>query len=114
MSQETRERAERDRQTFFVNQTTCLHEAPFGRRGDKVAFAKRKFAEWNPGSLNFDLFFVATKIDNRAPQRFGANENKLYRVEHLPGGLSIRRLVHVHHYIRAVKGNNRRIFPCVN
>src|SRR6266566_4465926 len=114
--QKTRESAERDRQTFLVDQTASLHESPFApataRR--KAAFAKWKFVERNPRSLDLDFTFVATKTDNRAAQRFRPDEDEFYRVEHLPCGTSIGRFIHVHHYVCAMKGNNRRLRPCAN
>src|SRR5260370_27350641 len=111
--QKTRESVKRDRQTFLVDQTTRLRESPFAILR-KVPFAEWKFVKRNPGSLKLDLLFVAAKIDNCPAQRFRPNEDKFYRVEHLLRCASIGRLVHVHHYILAVKGNNRPLRPCAN
>src|SRR5436190_7838369 len=111
--QKTRESTQRNRQALFLDQPASLHESPFAIL-PKAPFAKRKFIKWNPSVLDFDLSFVATKIDNSASQRFRADQNKLHRGEHLPRGFSIRRLVHFHDHVRAVKGNNRRFFPCAN
>ncbi len=110
------ESSERNGQTLFLDQTASLHESPFAPAiaGREIAFTKRKFIKRNPGSLDFDFFFVTTKINDRVTQRFRANQNQFHRVEHLPRGFSICGLVHVHHRIGAMKGNNRLVFPRAN
>src|SRR6266496_2162913 len=106
--------AQCDWQTFLFNQATSLDGSPFGRRGDEVSFTKRKFFQRDPGSLDLDSFFVATQMNDCAPQRFGTNQDQLDCVEHLSRGFAISRLVHVHGDIGAVKRNDGRFFPCAN
>src|ERR1700746_381481 len=113
LPQETRESTERDRQAFLLDQAASLHQSPFAILR-KVPLAESKFVERNSSSLNFYLLFVATKPNNCSPQRFRPNEDEFYRVKHLPCGTSIRRFVHIHHYIGAVKGNDRWFVPCAN
>src|SRR4029450_97746 len=114
LAQENCKSAQRDWQTFFFNQATSLHESPFGRRGQEVSFTKRKFVQRNPGSLDLGLFLVTAKMNDCAPQRFGANQGQLYCVEHLSRGFAIGWLVHVHGHISAVKRNDGRFFPRAN
>src|SRR5205823_9252904 len=116
LTEKTRESAERNRQTFLVDQTASLHESPLAcaTAGRKAAIPERKFVQRNPGSLHFDLLFVATEMNHCPPQRFRADKNKLHRLKHLFSGGSISGLVHVDHHIRAVKGNNRWFAPCAN
>jgi hypothetical protein len=87
-----------------------LHESPFAVFR-KSAFAKWKFVQRNSGPLNGDLPFVAAKIDNRALQRFRANQNQRHRSKHLPRRFSIGRFLHVHQNICAVKRNDGRLWP---
>src|SRR5206468_4876597 len=112
--QENRKGAKRNWQTFFFDQAARLQESPFRRRDDEVSFTKRKFFQRNPGSLDLDLFLVATQMNDCAPQRFGTNQYQLDCVEHLSRGLAISRLVHVHGDVGTVKRNDGRFFPCAN
>src|SRR6266576_4793786 len=114
LAQEKCKSAKRDRQTFLFYQATSLDKSPFGRRGDEVSFTKRKFVQRDPGSLDLDFSLVAAQIDDCAPQRFGTNQDQLYRTEHLPRGFAISRLVHIDDHIGAVKRNNRRFLPRAN
>src|SRR5438874_6032218 len=66
--QENRKRAQRDWQTFFFDQAASLQKSPFGRRRDEVSFTKRKFFQRNPGSLDLDLFLIATQMNDCAPR----------------------------------------------
>jgi hypothetical protein len=53
-------------------------------------------------------------LNDRAPQRLGANQNQLYCVEHFPRGFAISRLVHINGHIGAMKRNDRRFVPRAN
>ena len=98
LAQENCECAQRDWQTFLLNQATSLHESPVASlaAGRKVSFTKGKFIQWNASSLDLDLFLIAAKLNDCAPQRFGTNKDQLDCIEHLARGFAIRRLVHVH------------------
>src|SRR5262245_53411713 len=111
LMQEERESSERDWQTFLFDQTTSLDEPPFLYCRNEVSFTKRKFIQRNSGPLDLNFLFVAAQIDDCAPQRLRANKHQLHRIEHLPGRLSISRLVHVDDHIGPVKRNNRRFVP---
>src|SRR6266699_236596 len=65
LPEKIREGAERDRQTFLLDQPASLRKSPFAlaTAGREAPFAKRKFLQRNSGSLDFDLFWVAAKID---------------------------------------------------
>src|SRR5213082_146025 len=112
--QENCKRAQRDWQTFFFDQAASLQESPFGRRGDEVSFTKKKFFQRNPGSLDLDLFLVATQMNDCAPQRFGTNQNQLDCVEHLSRGFAISRLASRHRDLSTVKRDDGRFFPREN
>src|SRR5207249_11792466 len=101
----TRDLAERERQTFLLDQQTRLHGSPCAPAiaGRKAPFAKWKIVERNSRPLDFDLFFVATKMSNHDSQGFRADKNELYCLQHLPCSVSKGRLVHIHQHIGAMK-----------
>jgi hypothetical protein len=114
LAQEKCKSTERDWQTFLFDQATSLDESPFCRRDDEVSFAKRKFVQRDPGSLDFDFSFRTTQMNDCTPQRFRTNKDERDCTEHLPRGFAISRLVHIHGHIGAVKRNNRRLLPREN
>ena len=113
LTQENCKGAKGNRQTFLLDQAAGLQESPFPVLW-KAPFAERKFLQRNPSSLDVDLVWVATKIGDGASQRFRANQNQGHCIEHLSRGFSIGWLVHVHHDIRSVKGDDQRVFPRTN
>ena len=82
-------------QTFFLYQPGGLDQPPLAVLRE-APFAKWIFVERNPCALDFDLSFVAPKIDNCAAQRFRSNQHNFHRAEHLPGRVSIGRFMHIH------------------
>src|SRR4029453_4884392 len=74
----------RNGQTLLLDQTASLHESPFAPAiaGREIAFTKRKFIKRNPGSLDFDFFFVTTKINDPVTQRFRATQTHFPPIKH--------------------------------
>src|SRR5207249_3592130 len=98
------------RDTFFLDKTARLEKMPLAVRW-QLALAKWKFIQRDAGADNVYLVLIATKFDYRALQRSGANEDPGYAVEHLPRGLAIGGIFHVHQNVGAVKGNDAWFGP---
>ena len=100
----------RRRQTFLLDQATCLDQTPFAIRR-KFALPKWKFTQWNAGADDVDFVFFTAKLDHRALQRRGANEDSGDGVQHLLRRLPIRGLLHIDQDIGAVKRNDAWFRP---
>src|SRR5262249_40597744 len=72
---------------------------------------KGEFFQWNAGSDDVDLLFIATEFDDGMLQRGRADKDPGNGVEHLTSRSSIRRLVHVDQDVGAMKGNHARFRP---
>src|SRR5215470_16380178 len=110
LAEKSLENAQSNWQAFLFDQPTRLHKAPRTIFWEAPGM-KRKFVQRNPGSLDLDFLFLTAEMNNCAPQRFGANQNQPYCVEHLPGCFAISGLVHINCHVGAMKGDDGRFVP---